>query len=73
MGGYAALSVLPKNCEVVTVELKISLLRPVTSDKIIGVGTVIKAGKNLIVVDATINDRENKIVAKMLATMYKTK
>ena len=72
-GGYAALSVLPKNCEVVTVELKISLLRPVTSDKIIGVGTVIKAGKNLIVVDATINDRENKIVAKMLATMYKTK
>lgn len=68
--GYTALAVLPEGQEVLTVEFKINLLRPVTGSKIIAAGSVIKAGKSLVITEAEVTDADSgKIVAKMLATM----
>lgn len=68
--GYTALTVIPEGQEVLTVEFKINLLRPVTGRKIIAAGSVIKAGKSLAITEAEVTDADSgKIVAKMLATM----
>ena len=68
--GYTALTVIPEGQEVLTVEFKINLLRPVTGRKIIAAGSVIKAGKSLVITKAEVTDADSgKIVAKMLATM----
>ena len=68
--GYTALTVIPEGQEVLTVEFKINLLRPVTGRKIIAAGSVIKAGKSLVITEAEVTDADSgKIVAKMLATM----
>lgn len=68
--GYTALTVIPERQEVLTVEFKINLLRPVTGRKIIAAGSVIKAGKSLAITEAEVTDADSgKIVAKMLATM----
>ena len=48
---YAALTVLPEGQSVVGVEYKISLLRPITADKVVAVAKVLKQGRQLIVVD----------------------
>ena len=48
--GYAALSTLPPDTEVVTAEMKINLLAPATGDYLKAVGRVIKPGKRLQVV-----------------------
>lgn len=71
-GGYAALTTMPENSEVLTVELKINLMRPATSNKIIAVGEVIKAGKTLVIVESTVTGEDNKIIAKMTSKMYST-
>lgn len=68
--GYTALTVIPEGQEVLTVEFKINLLRPVTGRKIIAAGSVVKAGKSLVITEAEVMDANSeKIVAKMLATM----
>mgnify|MGYP002407265192 CR=1 FL=1 len=71
-GGCAALTTMPENVEVLTVELKINLMRPAISNKVIAVGEVIKAGKTLVIVEATVTDKDNKILAKMISTMFAT-
>jgi uncharacterized protein (TIGR00369 family) len=68
--GYSALTAMPEHVEVLTVELKINLMRPATANKITAAGEVINAGKNLVVVEATVTDEENRILAKMLSTMF---
>lgn len=68
--GYAALSAMPDDYEVLTVEMKINLMRAVTSDKIIADAHVIKAGRTLSVVESTVTDPDGKVFAKMLATMF---
>lgn len=67
--GYTALTVIPPSMEVLTVEFKINLLRPVTSDRIVAVGEVVKAGRSLVITEATVYDETGKAVAKMLSTM----
>ncbi|WP_235847418.1 PaaI family thioesterase [Intestinibacillus massiliensis] len=68
--GYTALTVIPEGQEVLTVEFKINLLRPVTGKKIIATGSVVKAGRSLVVTEAEVRDAENgKLVAKTLATI----
>lgn len=68
--GYTALTVIPEDQEVLTVEFKINLIRPVLTEKIIAVGSVIKAGKHLVVTETEIQDTvTGKVLAKMLATM----
>lgn len=68
--GYAALTKIPEGQEVLTAEFKINLIRPITGEKIIANGTVIKSGKTLLITEADVIDMDSgKLVAKVLATM----
>jgi uncharacterized protein (TIGR00369 family) len=72
--GYAALTTMPDYAEVLTVELKVNLIRPASSNKIIATGVVIKSGRTLVITEATVTDTTGeKIIAKMLATMITSK
>lgn len=53
--GYAALSLLPLDQEVVTSEIKINLLTPARGDRLIATGRVVKPGKRLCVVTAEVH------------------
>jgi uncharacterized protein (TIGR00369 family) len=52
--GYAALTTLPLDTEVVTAEIKINLLAPARGDRLIAIGKVVKPGKRLGVVTAEV-------------------
>ena len=68
--GYAALTVMPDDAEVLTVEFKINLMRPANTEKIVATGEVIKAGKTLVIAESTVtNEINGSVIAKMLATM----
>ena len=49
-GGYAALTRLPLGSEIVSVEYKINFLRPAAGSRLIAEGTVLRAGRSLVVV-----------------------
>ncbi|MDX1910291.1 MAG: PaaI family thioesterase [Saprospiraceae bacterium] len=68
--GYAALSVMPEDADVLSVEFKINLLKPANTEKIEASGVVIQAGKRLVVCEAGVTDAvSGKLLAKMTATM----
>ncbi len=70
--GYAALSMMPAEADVLTVEIKINLLSPAKGDRLIARGRVIKPGRRLIVVGAEIlADRAGSLkpVAMLQGTM----
>jgi uncharacterized protein (TIGR00369 family) len=69
--GYAALSLVPEGSEVLTSELKVNLLAPVTGTAVMARGRVIRAGRTLSVCqgDAYDADDPSKHLATMLATM----
>jgi len=68
--GYAALTAMPDEVEVLAVEFKINFIRPANTKKIIATGEVIKAGKTLVIAESTVRDESGeKIIARMLATM----
>lgn len=48
-GGYAALSLLDDDTEVLAVELKINLVAPAIGDELEAIGTVLKSGRTLTV------------------------
>jgi uncharacterized protein (TIGR00369 family) len=48
-GGYAALSLLPVGSEVVTLEYKINFLRPAAGDRLVAEGSVLRAGRSVMV------------------------
>lgn len=52
--GYAALSVMPENCEVLTTEMKINLLAPAMGVQLRAEGRVIKPGRRLVIVQADV-------------------
>lgn len=52
--GYAALSVMQKDAEVLTTEMKINLLAPAKGDRLIAKGRVLKPGRRLVVVQADV-------------------
>ena len=52
--GYAALTLQPVEAEVLTVEMKINLLRPALGDRLIARGSVVKPGRRLTVVQAQV-------------------
>ena len=52
--GYAALSVMPPDREVLTAEMKINLLAPAAGQELRAIGHVIKPGKRLVIVGATV-------------------
>ena len=70
--GYAALTQMGENQEVLTSEMKIHLLSPADGKVLKAVGSVLKTGKKLIVVKSDIysmKDEKEKMVATMLGTM----
>ncbi|MGY6694594.1 MAG: PaaI family thioesterase [Roseinatronobacter sp.] len=70
--GYAALTKLPEEQEVMTVEMKINLLAPALGDSIEASGSVIRSGRRLSVVRAevvVIRDTTHKTVALLQGTM----
>jgi uncharacterized protein (TIGR00369 family) len=70
--GYAALTTLPLDSEVVTAEMKINLLAPAIGDHLIASGRVIKPGRRLIVVAAdvhAVNGDTHKLIAVLQGTM----
>ncbi|MEL7131041.1 MAG: PaaI family thioesterase [Pseudomonadota bacterium] len=52
--GYAALTTLPEDQEVVTAEIKINLTAAATGDRLIAKGRVVKPGRRLIVVTSEV-------------------
>ncbi|MEL7151098.1 MAG: PaaI family thioesterase [Pseudomonadota bacterium] len=52
--GYAALTQIDGDADVMTAEMKINLLRPALGDRMIAEGRVVKAGRRLIVVQAEV-------------------
>ena len=70
-GGYAALSLMAANSEVVTVEYKVNFIRPATAGLLRAEGQVLRAGKSLTVcrIDvAAIENGEATVVALLQAT-----
>ena len=61
-----------KHQEVLTSEMKIHLISPADGKMLKAVGSVLKAGKRLIVVQSNIysvDDKNEKLIATMLGTM----
>jgi uncharacterized protein (TIGR00369 family) len=68
--GYAALSVMPSDREVLTVEFKIHFLKPAKTDRLIAVGQVVQAGRTLTVCEGSVFDStRTRLLARMTATM----
>ena len=70
--GYAALTQMGENQEVLTSEMKIHLLSPADGKILKAIGSVLKIGRRLIVVQSdiySIKDEKEKMVATMLGTM----
>lgn len=70
--GYSALSMMPPDAAVLTVEYKVNFLSPATGERLIARGRVIKPGQTLSVClgEAFVQkDGDEKLVATMLATM----
>ncbi len=72
--GYAALTRAPVECDVVTAEFKINLLRPALGDHFLAIGRVQNAGKLLTVCTGEVrafsgSTSAYKVVALMQATI----
>ena len=70
--GYAALTKMGEHQEVLTSEMKINLVSPADGKMLKAVGSVLKAGKRLFVVQSNIysvSEKKEKLVAIMLGTM----
>lgn len=48
--GYAALSLMPEDREVVTAEIKVNLIAPTRGDRLVAQARVVKPGRRLVVV-----------------------
>ena len=73
-GGYAALTLMLEDAEVLTVELKVNLLAPASGESLVAEGKVVRAGRTLTVCrgDAHAEPRSERVhVATMLATMVR--
>jgi uncharacterized protein (TIGR00369 family) len=68
--GYAALSLMPDDREVLTVEFKVQFLKPATTDRLIAVGQVVQSGRTLTVCEGSVFDvTRTRLLARMTATM----
>ncbi len=70
--GYAALSVMPKGCEVLTSEMKINLLAPAKGNHLEAIGKVVKPGRRLVIVQSEVFDVDGEArtkIALMTGTM----
>jgi len=70
--GYAALSLMPADAAVLSIEFKINLLAPAAGDRIVARGRVLRAGKTITVCRGDVtayNGNAERLVATMVATM----
>ena len=70
--GYAALSLMPANAAVLTVEFKVNLMAPALGDYIIASGEVIKHGRTLTIAEARVHayqGGQHRLVASLTATL----
>ena len=70
--GYSALSLMPIDAEVMTVEMKINLMSPAIGDRLVAEGRVIRPGRRIMVVAADIwaeTGATRKHVAMLQGTM----
>ena len=70
--GYAALTKMEEHQEVLTSEMKIHLMSPADGKMLKAVGSVLKAGRRLFVVQSNIysvSEKKEKLIATMLGTM----
>lgn len=70
--GYAALTLMPEEAEVLTAEMKINLMAPARGDRLIATGRVIRAGRRLTVVAAEVEAEaagQRRLVAILQGTM----
>ena len=70
--GYAALSLMPADAAVLSVEFKVNMLAPATGDALIARADVIRAGRTIMVCRAdvvAVTGRDEKLVAAMQGTM----
>jgi uncharacterized protein (TIGR00369 family) len=73
-GGYAAYTLFPEDCDVLTVEYKINLLAPALGDHIEAIGTVLKSGRTLTVCQLEVHavqDGRRKLVANGQQTLIR--
>jgi uncharacterized protein (TIGR00369 family) len=66
--GYAAFSLMPADCSLVTVEYKINILAPAQGD-LTARGEVVKAGRTLTIARAEVYAQDRKHVASMQQTL----
>ncbi|MHA6248027.1 PaaI family thioesterase [Pontibacter sp. CAU 1760] len=73
VAGFAAVSLVPKEHQVVTAELKVSYFHPGIGEKLVAKGYVIKPGRKLNFCEAEVyalqGDSEPLLIAKASATM----
>lgn len=70
--GFAAYTLVPEDCNIVTGEIKVSCLRAGTSDRVHAIGRVLKTGRKLNFCEAEVwdvNGENRKLIAKASATM----
>jgi len=68
--GYAALSMMPADREVLTVEFKVHFLKPANTDRIVAVGRVLQSGRTLTVCEGSVFDAtRTRLLARMTTTM----
>src|SRR3954454_9740130 len=66
--GYAAYSLMPADCSLVTVEYKINILAPATS-ALTAHGAIVKAGRTLTIARAEVYAQDGKHIATMQQTL----
>lgn len=68
--GYCALTTMPENANVLTVEFKVNFMKPANTNKLIAIGKVLQSGRTLTICEGYVYDsNEEKLIAKMTATM----
>lgn len=70
--GYAALTLMPADAGILTVEFKINLLAPGEGERLVAIGRVARPGRTLTVTQAEVHAEragERKLVALMTATV----
>ncbi|MBD3766052.1 MAG: PaaI family thioesterase [Rhodobacterales bacterium] len=70
--GYAALTLMPPGAEVLTVEMKINLLRPAAGVDLVASGQVLRAGARLTVVRAEVQARAGDGTERLVAVLQGT-
>ena len=66
--GYAAFSLMPADCSLVTVEYKINILTPAVGS-LVAKGQVVKAGRTLTIARGEVYSQDGKHVATMQQTL----